>query len=234
MVIGAIVAWRRASRRRKQQHLVDISIHDLRELQTVGGGAFGQVQRAMWTNNAEVAVKQNGKTCLDRTAIDDERRVLECLAPHVNVVRVFGLCVDAPDGNLRIVMEMCVCSLDVLLRNSPAVRICCRHVQLCMILRLCIRCAVLALSVQPLNAGMALDITLQCIAGLMHVHSYGVLHGDVRSANFLVAAVNPLRVVVSDFGVSKLMDSEGSTVKGRLRRECAAGLKFRSTIASVY
>ena len=36
----------------------------------------------------------------------------------------------------------------------------------------------------------------------MHLHQLGILHRDLRAANVLVAAVDPIRVVIADFGVS--------------------------------
>jgi hypothetical protein len=34
-----------------------------------------------------------------------------CPYPHKNIVTVYGICTDAPDGQLRIVMELCVKSV---------------------------------------------------------------------------------------------------------------------------
>jgi serine/threonine protein kinase len=43
-------------------------------------------------------------------AISNECRLLQQLArhPHTNLVQVLGICTDAPDRNVRIVMEYCV------------------------------------------------------------------------------------------------------------------------------
>jgi serine/threonine protein kinase len=67
-----------------------------------------------------VAVKRNGTNCVDAAAIDNERRLYELLLlnPHDHILPVYGICTDAPDGKVRLVMKFCERgSLDVLLRN---------------------------------------------------------------------------------------------------------------------
>ena len=55
---------------------------------------------------------------------------------------------------------------------------------------------------QKLELATAVGIAEQCVAGLHHLHKLGILHRDFRSANILIAARDPLHVVVADFGVS--------------------------------
>ena len=47
-----------------------------------------------------------------------------------------------------------------------------------------------------------LTLLRQAIAALLHLHSLGILHRDLRAANILIASLDPLHVVVADFGVS--------------------------------
>ena len=47
-----------------------------------------------------------------------------------------------------------------------------------------------------------MTILQQCVAGMHHLHTLGIMHRDFRAANILVAARDPLHVVVADFGVS--------------------------------
>ena len=47
-----------------------------------------------------------------------------------------------------------------------------------------------------------LSILVQVCAGLHHLHCLGIIHRDVRAANVLVTARDPLTVVIADFGVS--------------------------------
>ena len=74
----------------------------------LGKGSFGEVRLARW-NDSDVAVKVNGIGCADTTAIDRECVLLELLMqhPHLNILRVYGLCDDNADHNVRIVMEYC-------------------------------------------------------------------------------------------------------------------------------
>ena len=56
--------------------------------------------------------------------------------------------------------------------------------------------------VQKLSLASVISILQQCSSGLHHLHSLGIIHRDFRAANILVAARDPLHVVVADFGVS--------------------------------
>ena len=57
----------------------------------------------------DVAVKSNGVSCMNIAAIDNERRLLELLLqhPHRNILVVYGIVTDAPDGHVRLVMAHC-------------------------------------------------------------------------------------------------------------------------------
>jgi hypothetical protein len=75
-----------------------------------------------------VAAKRNGTDCEDLAAIDNERSLYEKLManPHDHVLPVYGICTDAPDGKVRLVMKYCEKgSLDALLRHHafPEVRV---------------------------------------------------------------------------------------------------------------
>jgi hypothetical protein len=45
---------------------------------------------------------------------------LVLVKPHENIVSVYGICTDAPDGNLRLVMRLCVKSVWDLLQQHRA------------------------------------------------------------------------------------------------------------------
>ena len=79
----------------------------LRQGRRLGGGAFGDVFSVVWNDDTTVAVKVNSDTGIDKTAMDHEQAMLAALPPHVNVVTVYGVCVDHPDGKLRVIMELC-------------------------------------------------------------------------------------------------------------------------------
>ena len=58
-----------------------------------------------------------------------------------------------------------------------------------------------------LTLARVLTLLKQVLAALLHLHSLGILHRDLRAANVLVAANDPLRVVLADFGVSHLLSA---------------------------
>ncbi len=87
---------------------VPITALDRRKL--LGRGSFGEVYQAWWVGgHCLVAVKANGVRCADTTAIENERRLLEVLLhhPHDNILPVFAICLDAPDGGVRLVLKYC-------------------------------------------------------------------------------------------------------------------------------
>jgi hypothetical protein len=101
---------------------------------------------------------------------------------------------------------MCVCFCSLLSFACASVCSCALRVARCA-LRV-VRCAcVLLCAVHALEQGglalqMVLDSMGQVVAGLLHLHSYGILHRDLRASNVLLLSLEPLRVVLADFGVS--------------------------------
>ena len=58
-----------------------------------------------------------------------------------------------------------------------------------------------------LRLSSVLSILVQAVAGLLHLHSLGILHRDLRAANLLIDATEPLHTRVADFGVSHLLSA---------------------------
>ena len=50
----------------------------------------------------------------------------------------------------------------------------------------------------------ALDLVEQMVAGLAAAHDHGIVHRDFKSGNVMLvgAGVNPIRVVITDFGLA--------------------------------
>jgi len=84
-----------------------------------------------------------------------------------------------------------------------------------------------------LTLAQVLSILRQAVAGLLHLHSLGILHRDLRAANLLIDALDPLHVLVADFGLSHLLhafaagaravDLTASKVSARLTGGAALG-----------
>ncbi len=65
---------------------------------------------------------------------------------------------------------------------------------------------------QPLDEPLVLGILYQCAAGVRHLHTAAKLvHRDIRADNFLVAFLQPLRVLITDFGLSHQMTDAAGT-----------------------
>jgi serine/threonine protein kinase len=56
-----------------------------------------------------------------------------------------------------------------------------------------------------LTLTICLQILAQVLSALMHLHRLGILHRDLRAANVLLAAMDPITVMVTDFGVSRIL-----------------------------
>ncbi len=55
----------------------------------------------------EQVVVKTKRVGFDSSSVAQELRLIRDIPPSPYVVRVLGLCVDAPDGELGIVMELC-------------------------------------------------------------------------------------------------------------------------------
>jgi hypothetical protein len=76
----------------------------------IGKGSFGAVDVMVHKDlGLMVAVKRNGTKCADATAMNNEQQLYEklLLHPHENILRVYGICNDAPDHEVRLVMKYC-------------------------------------------------------------------------------------------------------------------------------
>ncbi len=98
----------------------EYSWRSLQQEGELGSGSFGAVVRMRLPTGESVAVKANSTISSDSAAIDNERRLYELVLaqPHDHVLQVLGICTDAPDGQLRLLMHLCEQgSLDAHLKN---------------------------------------------------------------------------------------------------------------------
>ncbi len=51
----------------------------------------------------------------------------------------------------------------------------------------------------------------QVIAALQHLHRLAIIHRDIRSSNVLIDALQPLRILLADFGQSHLFEEFAQT-----------------------
>lgn len=59
----------------------------------------------------------------------------------------------------------------------------------------------------PFSTREITELLKQAAEGLVYLHKQGVTHRDLKPANILVRSLNPLSVVLSDFGLAKTDDS---------------------------
>jgi serine/threonine protein kinase len=141
----------------------------------------------------------------DRNAtFKKELEFLGSIRQHENVVRVFGMCLPehTPDRTFWLVMEWCeLGSVRSFLEHCPKV---CRHK--CSVVRLCDTHLPRGIA-QPVNKDIALAILIQTCKGVKHLHSFGLIHRDIRADNVVVYSRDPLHVRITDFGLAVHMTS---------------------------
>ena len=87
----------------------------------IGHGFFGEVSKALF-HGAPVAVKKTAITASDESSLEREKTLLGSILPHPNVVRVLGVCSDAPSGVMMLIMEFCAAgSVKDYLAKAPKV-----------------------------------------------------------------------------------------------------------------
>ena len=149
----------------------------------IGRGVTSAVYLASW-NTLEVAIKVLN-TLSDTAAITRELDVIRALQ-HPNIIQVIAICDDLPSnlGTLGILMEYA------------------HHGDLQKYLE--------APTTPKPSLSLILKFSLDICSALRFCHSRGLIHRDVKSMNICIT--NNLRAKVMDFGLSKFLDQEKSTM----------------------
>jgi serine/threonine protein kinase len=64
---------------------------------------------------------------------------------------------------------------------------------------------------RPFSLGETCAMMCQVLDALQFAHSRGVVHRDIKPANILVSQQKPMTLVLSDFGIAKIMGQSGFT-----------------------
>jgi intracellular septation protein A len=159
---------------------------------SVGEGASGAVFKGTLADGSTIAVKRIKWQSSGETEFKTEITIIASLQ-HVNLVRLLGYCLS-PKGNHCLVYPFFENgSLDAWLFKDVQRR--CRLTW-------------------PLRYLIAIDVA-KALAYLHHQCHHRILHLDIKPANILLD--DNFRALVSDFGISKLIGRDESSVMTRAR-----------------
>jgi len=149
----------------------------------LGKGAFGAVwlaeQRSSFAS-PQVAIKLPGKRNVDLVAFEKEARIWTAIGSHPNVLQL--IMADVSQGQPFLASQHIPDgSLRNWLKSQKKI---------------------------VLGAEEAIAITQGVLRGLKHLHSYGVVHRDLKPDNILMHDRQPL---IADFGLARIWDTEAST-----------------------
>ncbi len=69
---------------------------------------------------------------------------------------------------------------------------------------------------QPLAPILATKYTIQMARALHHAHSQGIIHRDIKPSNMLLDEKDPTHLLLSDFGIAKLLSNPSESEQGQL------------------
>jgi len=173
--IGLSMYWRWKYKNRA----VWTQIDNIKILERLGGGNFGDVYRGIWNGTTDVALKQlKSKEHFEEFL--HEASMLHALN-HPNVVRFFGIYTASKSENYIVMEYLCEGSLDRVLK------VCKKQISIIDII------------------GMAKDAA----AGMLYLNQQSIVHRDLALRNLLVASTgNPgtkYIIKITDFGMARTM-----------------------------
>jgi len=185
----------------KNELLPIIDWKDLGIGTVLGEGASGIIYKALLnTEQKEVAVKVFKGAVTSDGMPEDEMRAFIAAGTHEGLVKIVGQITEHPDGRKGVVMELIGTSF-YNLGMPPSFETCTRDV--------------FAVDMQ-LSVEQVLRIagTMASVAG--HLHSRGIMHGDLYAHNILVDALG--NALLGDFGASSVYDRSNTELAFALER----------------
>jgi hypothetical protein len=168
---------------------------DLELKAVLGEGASGVISKAVWHQNGAdmlVAVKYfRGAVTSDGLALD-EMQACMAAGSHPHLVGVLGQVVGEPEGRSGLVLPLVSADYKIL-GGPPSYETCTRDTYP---------------ETQQFELGNIIKTAQGIAAAAAHLHSLGILHGDLYAHNTLVN--NTGNCLLSDFGAASRYDRAGS------------------------
>lgn len=186
----------------KERSLPDIDWADLTLQNTLGEGASGIISRGIWQSGTlqpvEVAIKVfKGKVTSDGLPAD-ERNACLAAGSHKHLVRVLGKLINHPENKAGLVFSFIPPNYKTL-GWPPSFDSCTRDVY-------------------PAGTAFSWPVVLRIAQGIAaaaaHLHSKGIMHGDLYAHNILVNEVGDS--LLGDFGAASFYPTDDSALSGAL------------------
>ncbi len=160
--------------------------------QKVGQGSYGAVYVGKYADGSVVAIKKLIMPCKRREGVSKsairELMILRELQkyPHPNVVQLLGVCLTGPSpekirGTMYTIFDFIPCDIPGLIKDRKDQR-------------------------KDMHLSEVKCIARQILLGMKHIHSFNIIHRDIKAANLLISANGVIKI--ADFGLARVMDAE--------------------------